>query len=151
MKKLLCSILLIASVALIVTHLFLCVENAQLYHAGMAATHAALTVLWVIAASDAVGGLSPSFKAWRHARWSAFVTRLCDYRVCREISYAIAFLIPLIALPVIALSIVLFELFRPIRAAYRFVRESWGDTCAARRDIERAYQRESLRKAASSA
>jgi hypothetical protein len=140
MKKLVFSILFVVALAMMVFNVYTTFLQVQAGRPMPATLYALLTLLWLTAALQSLSTLVPRFGKWMAERTRSAWEASSNFRIVRELSYAVSFLIPLIFLPLIALSFLLAALFSPIRAAYRFVGESWRTTCDARRKIELSYR-----------
>lgn len=140
MKKLFCSIMLILSVACTAIQLNWCAQEAIAHHAAIAVFHGLMTFVWFVAALDAAGGAVPSFRTWLRARWRAAKDVLSEYRLYREIGYALAFALPVLALPLFAVISVLLFVFRPAYWSFDYVRSEWISVRVVRRNVERSFR-----------
>jgi hypothetical protein len=150
MKKLIYSLVLIVSAALIVFNLFHCVQEARAYHAGVASFYAALTLVWVEAGSAAIGGLLPSHRAWRAEHWAALVEWFAQYRVAREVVYALTMVLPVVAVPFIWIATIIVAAVSVVSYGPGYVRVEWQKVRASRKKIEQTYalERQSREQAA---
>jgi hypothetical protein len=140
MKKLFYGVFLVVALAMMAFNVYTAAQDVQAARGWPATFHALMTLLWLVSALDAVGALVPRFKTWMKARWRALQFVLDEYRLYREICYASAFVIPVLALPLLAFAVVVVALLTPFHYAYCYVRDEWISTRNARREMERSYR-----------
>jgi hypothetical protein len=130
-----------------------CIVDVLAHRPATAALYGAFALADMWVAFEALGVLSPRFSAWRNGRLTALKNWLSNYRLCREIAYAIAFAVPVLSTPVIWIAAVLITPFIALRECARFARSRWRQIAAKRREIERSYRiyREALAKAKANA
>jgi hypothetical protein len=142
MKKLLSVLFIVATLTLFAYNMHCAVEAVSAEHRWFAAFNVALAIVWLKIALESLGKLAPPIGAWISARSTVVGDWLCEFRLCREFAYLMAYLWALVLAPCIWISTILISIVMGIPQAFKFVRKNWRDIRTESKAIEAQCKRE---------